>query len=79
MEDDKSMTFKYADNESMSLKELTEKSEGRNYEFTACIKWVSTVKSIEIKNRDGTTTTKRLREAVVMDSSKSFCQFGKII
>ena len=71
LEDAKSMSFKLTDMEPMTLSEISEKVEGR-YNFTACIKWTEQEKTIDLKNKDNTTTKKRLREGVVADKSESF-------
>ena len=57
LEDAKSMSFKLTDMEPMTLSEISEKVEGR-YNFTVCIKWTEQEKTIDLKNKDNTTTRK---------------------
>ena len=65
------MPFKFLDVEDITIKELKEKSTGR-YSFIACFRWIADEKMVEVKNNNGSTSKKRLRDGVVLDESEEY-------
>ena len=69
------MSFKYADSQNITVKELKEKVTGR-FDFIAAFKWIGQEKIIKVKKKkkreDGSVVSQRMREGVAIDHSNSY-------